>query len=118
VIDTDSGAPMNWPTVNDTANVGAILAENTQVTEQDVTFGQTPLGAYMYTSRLVRVSYQLLQDSAFNLDEFLRDILGERIGRILNQHFTTGTGSDWLDDHCQLRRPGRSRLLDRSSLPQ
>lgn len=37
VIQTDSGANFQWPTNDDTANVGAILAENTQVTEQDVT---------------------------------------------------------------------------------
>jgi HK97 family phage major capsid protein len=47
----------------------------------------------MYTSKMVRVSFQLLQDSVFNLDSFLARKLGERIGRIQNTHFTTGTGT-------------------------
>ena len=93
VITTDSGAALPFPTNNDTANVGAILAENTQVTEQDLTLGQISLEAYMYTSRLVRVSLQLIQDSAIDIDSFLPRKLGERIGRIQNQHYTTGTGT-------------------------
>jgi HK97 family phage major capsid protein len=92
VIDTDTGANLPWPTNDDTANVGAILGENTQVTEQDVTLGTASLDAYMYTSKLVRVSFQLLQDRP-DFDTWLARKLGERIGRILNQHFTTGTGT-------------------------
>src|SRR5215218_886969 len=92
-IDTDTGAALPWPTNDDTGNKGAILSENTQITEQDVTLGQAQLGAYMYTSKLVRVSYQLLQDSAFNFEVFLRQRLGERLGRAENKHFTIGTGS-------------------------
>lgn len=93
ILRTATGAALPMPTVNDTSNAGAILAENTQVSEQDVTFGQLTLDAYMYTSKLVRVSLQLLQDSAFSIESFLRDILAERIARITNTHFTTGTGS-------------------------
>jgi HK97 family phage major capsid protein len=91
-IFTNSGANLPWPTNDDTANVGAILAENTQVTEQDVTLGTASLDSYMYTSKLVRVSLQLLQDRP-DFDTWLARKLGERIGRILNQHFTTGTGT-------------------------
>jgi len=93
VITTATGATLPWPTNDDTANVGAILAENTQVTEQDVTIGTNDVGAYMYTSKLVRVSLQLLNDSAFDLESWLAGVLGRRIGRIQNTHFTTGTGS-------------------------
>lgn len=93
-IDTSTGAKLPWPTNDDTANKGAILTENTQVTEQDMTFGTTSLDAYMYTSKLVRVSYQLLQDSAFDLDTWLPRKLAERIARIVNEHFTIGDGTD------------------------
>ena len=92
VIHTESGATMPWPTNDDTSNVGAILAENTQVTEQDVTLGTASIGAYMYTSKLVRVSFQLMQDLP-TFDSWLLKRLAERVGRILNAHFTTGTGS-------------------------
>lgn len=92
IITTETGAILPWPTNDDTANVGAILAENTQVTEQDVVLGTAQIAAYMYTSKLVRVSFQLLQDRK-DFDTWLARKLGERLGRILNQHFTTGTGS-------------------------
>jgi HK97 family phage major capsid protein len=93
VITTETGATLPWPTNDDTANVGAILAENSQVTEQDVTLGTNDIGAYMYTSKLVRVSLQLLNDSAFDLESWLAQVLGRRIGRAQNAHFTTGTGT-------------------------
>jgi HK97 family phage major capsid protein len=93
VITTASGNNLPMPTVNDTSNKGAILAENTQIGEQDVTFASKTLGAYKYTSKLIRVSYELMQDSAFNMQGFLAGALGERIGRITNEHFTTGDGS-------------------------
>jgi HK97 family phage major capsid protein len=92
ILETESGANLPWPTSDDTGNVGAILAENTQVTEQDVTLGTASIDAYMYTSKLVRVSFQLMQDMP-TFDSWLIGKLGERIGRILNAHFTTGTGS-------------------------
>lgn len=97
VISTSTGANLPWPTVDDTSNEGAILAENTQVSEQDVTFGQASLDAYMYTSKLVRVSLQLLNDNAFDLETWLAGALGRRIGRIQNRHFTVGTGSSQPD---------------------
>lgn len=90
---TDSGVALPWPTVDDTGNVGAILSENTQVSQQDVTFGTNQLNAWMYTSKLVLVSLQLIQDTGFDLENWLSGALGRRIGRIQNQHFTTGTGS-------------------------
>lgn len=93
VITTSTGNRLPWPTNDDTANVGAILAENTQVTDQDLTFAQNELGAYTYTSRMVKVSLQLMQDSAFNLESWLPRKLGERIGRAIAGHIATGTGT-------------------------
>lgn len=91
---TATGADLPWPTVNDTTVVGAILAENASIgSAVDVTFGSLTFKAYMYTSNPVLVSYQLMQDSTFDMDALLADLLAERIGRILNTHFTTGTGT-------------------------
>jgi HK97 family phage major capsid protein len=94
LITTGSGNPLNWPTNDDTANVGAILAENAQVTEQDFTLGQKTLGAYTYTSKLVRLSLQLVQDDVFNVESWLVRKLGERIGRAVAAHLATGTGTN------------------------
>lgn len=90
VITTENGATLPWPGNNDTANLGAILDENTAMSELDVAFTTNSLGAFMYVSGMVRVSYQLLQDTFFDLESFLARKLGERIGRIQNRHFTIG----------------------------
>lgn len=93
IIDTATGAPLDWPTYDDTSNKGAILAINTAVADQDITFGQLTLDAYKYSSKQVKVPVELMQDSAFDINAIVADALGERLGRILNEHFTTGTGA-------------------------
>lgn len=93
VMRTDGGNDFPWPTSDDTGNVGERIAENTQVAEQDVAFATVTLKAYKYSSKLVRVPHELLEDNAVNLAEKLGEMLGERIGRIQATDFTTGTGS-------------------------
>lgn len=93
VFRTSSGNQIDYPTNDDTGNVGALLAENTQVTEQDLVFASTPLNSYTYTSKLVRVSNQLIEDSKFDIMGYIATAGGERIGRATNAAFTTGTGS-------------------------
>lgn len=93
VIDTTTGEALPWPTNDDTSNTGALLAENTQISEQDLTFGQKNLGAYTYTSKLIRVSLQLLRDTGIDVESFIARKVGQRLGRIYNTHLTTGTGS-------------------------
>ncbi len=93
IINTDNGADMPMPTNNDTSNAGVILAENAQMATLDVTFGQVILRAFMYASGLVPVSFQLLQDTAFDMGTWLAQQLGIRIARIQNTHFTVGTGT-------------------------
>lgn len=92
VITTTTGNDLPWPTNDDTGNEGAILAENTVIPEQNLTLGQRTLGAHMYTSKLVKLSLQLVQDSAFNLERWLPTKLGERLGRAQAGHYATGTG--------------------------
>jgi len=93
IIRTDTGADLPIPTANDTSNVGAILDINTQVSNQDVAFGQLVMKAWKYSSKQVLVPVELMQDSAVNLPQMLGEMLGERIGRIQNTHFTTGAGT-------------------------
>ena len=93
ILPTVSGNTIPWPNNNDTSNKGELLAENTAVNEQDLVFGSTSLLAYKYSSKMVRVSNELLNDSAIGLESYLSKALGTRIARITNEHFTTGTGS-------------------------
>lgn len=93
IMRTATGGDMPMPTANDTGNKGELLGEGASAAEQDVTFGRKVLGAYKYSSKYLNVSIELLQDSAFDLPTWLAMKLGERIGRITNEHFTTGNGS-------------------------
>ena len=91
-LNTASGGLLDYPTVNDTGTDANLIAEAGPVTVQDMTFANAQLSAYNYSS-LVKVSQQLLQDSAFDLNSFLVEAMGERIARATNAAFTTGTGS-------------------------
>lgn len=93
VIDTETGNPLPWPTDNDTTNSGAMLAINTQASEVDFTFGQVTFGAYKFSSNLVLVPIELLQDSYFDLNSYIVQRFAVRLGRILNNKFTVGSGS-------------------------
>lgn len=92
VLETETGQPIQWPNNDDTANVGSILAEATQVTELDLTIGTRTLGAYTYTSNLIRASNQLLEDSAFDLNNWIPQKLAIRWGRAIANHLVNGTG--------------------------
>lgn len=93
VINTENGNQLEIPTLDDTGNSGAILAENTQDSEQDMAFGQKLLNAYKYTSKIIRVSTELLQDNAFDLDGLITNKFSERLGRATAAHYAAGTGS-------------------------
>lgn len=93
IYPTSSGADLLLPSVDETGVSGSILSENAQISESAMTFGQLTVSSYMYTSGLVLVSQQLIQDSEFPLDTFIANALGERLGRAQNAHWTTGTGS-------------------------
>lgn len=96
VVNTDSGNDIPYPNADDTTNKGRLISENTDVTSgtnNAVGFDSVTLKAYNYTSDLIKVPRQLLQDSAFSMDQLLGDLLGTRLGRIKNEHLTTGTGS-------------------------
>ena len=90
---TETGNPLPWPTVNDTTNMGRILAVNTQLTETDFAFGEVTFNAYIFTSDSVLVPLALIEDSYFNLDQFIAQALGTRLGRAVNHYCTVGTGT-------------------------
>ncbi|MFF3857535.1 phage major capsid protein [Micromonospora sp. NPDC002575] len=92
VITTADGGDLSWPTNDDTGNEGALLSENQQVPEQDMSVGRRELGAYIFTSKMVKLSWKLMRDEAFGLEAWLPRKLGERIGRAVAGYLITGTG--------------------------
>jgi HK97 family phage major capsid protein len=91
---TDSGSDMPIPTMNDTSNEGVLIGEAVQETnELDPTLNQLVLQAYTYSSKKVFMSLEYIQDNAINAVGRIGTILGERIARVRNRHFTVGTGN-------------------------
>ena len=93
ILRTDQGNPMTWPTSDGTTEVGEILAENASATDLDVSFNTKNLPVYKYSSKVVTVPIELLQDSNVDIEAFVRARIAQRLGRITNTHFTTGDGS-------------------------
>ena len=93
VMRTPTGNPLPWPTVNDTAQKGALLAEGATAAEQEVTTSAVTFNAYKFSSKLCKVSAELVTDSSFSLAAVLGTLLGERIARIQEEYWVTGTGS-------------------------
>lgn len=95
IFATASGNPMKIPTVDDTAVEAEKHTEGAPLTDdggKDVTFGQKSLDAYVFDTEFVRFSFELAQDSIFNVETLLGSLLGERLGRIANRELTIGDG--------------------------
>lgn len=85
-----NGAPIKISLANDTVNGMVLLAtEGTSApSETDPTFVSKLLGVDTVSAGLVKVSFQELDDAAFDLDSFIRGAFGKRYGRGL-EHFVT-----------------------------
>ncbi|MEZ0495407.1 phage major capsid protein [Sphingomonas sp. IW22] len=94
VIQTAGGNPLPWPTVDETAQEGEIIAENQPATDQDITFGTTEIGAQKWSSKVFTIPFELLQDQGpgIDIEAFVRRAAAQRIARIQNKKFTIGTG--------------------------
>lgn len=93
IVPTNTGNALHWPVVDDTANQGRWLAEAAGVSQTNPTFSEVVYNAYLASSDQVLVSVQLLQDSAFDLEALLAELLGIRLGRLTEAGYTTGTGT-------------------------
>lgn len=93
LIQTTSGNEMPWPTANPTGVLGQYITEANQVGFTDFTFGQGILYAWTITSGVILASLQLINDSAFNVDQFVSDRMGEAIGRKIGAELWSGAGS-------------------------
>lgn len=104
-ISTGNGNPIEWPTFDDVpagtadAQIRAdIVAEGAaSAVGADIAFGTVTLGAYRYAATgtgnvPVKVSVELLQDSAFDIAGFVSKALGTRIARKQAKDLIRGTG--------------------------
>lgn len=93
VFRTEKGTDINFPTSDGTSETGELIGENTTATGADPSFGVVTLKTYKFSSKIVAVPFELLQDSSIDIEAFIRGRLVTRLGRITNTKFTVGTGT-------------------------
>lgn len=93
IIPSETGADLPIPTDNETAVEGEIITENSLHNEADIVLSQVVLQSFLYSSKIVRVSLQLMDDAAFDFGAYVMRKLGSRLGRITSRHWVTGDGA-------------------------
>ena len=113
VMDTATGQSLPYPTANDTNEAWQVIGEGAQVTldasnsnpsypttgtapsgpSSDLSLGQVVFQAWKGTTGLIKISVELMQDSAFNLEAFLTEAFAVRLGRGYEYYFTKGSGN-------------------------
>ena len=92
-ITTLNGSDLGYPTSNGTAETGELVPQNTPATAGDPSFNTRPMNTFKYSSMVFTVPVELLQDSAVDIVMLIMQRARDRIGRVQNLHFTTGTGT-------------------------
>ena len=98
---TTTGATIEYPSLDDTANSGAIDDEEAAFTDgDDLVFGTVSLGAFKYTATGgdgagtgLRVSWELRQDAEFDIEGLVARALGTRIQRKQADDWVNGGGT-------------------------
>ncbi len=99
-IQTNNGAPLNFPSIDDTANSSVIAAINTAAGSAgaDLVFGQVAMGAFKYAATGtgnagLKVPVELIQDSMFDITGLVTEMLGVRLARKMAADYAQGTGT-------------------------
>lgn len=92
ILNTADGHTIMWATADGTTEEGELIGENVAATEQDIEFGSAELGAKKLSSKIIRVSNELLQDSGVDIEAFLASRIAQRIGRAEARYLIQGTG--------------------------
>jgi len=91
VFPTESGI-MTIP-VNSAHGTASWKTEASAYTTSDETFSEVTLSAYKATA-LIKVSEELLNDSVFPIQSFLATEFGRRLGKLEEEAFVNGSGSN------------------------
>lgn len=92
-IRTGTGAAMNFPAADATAEEGEIVGQNGSVNKADTSFENLSLEVYKYSSKSIAIPFELIQDGMFDIDAYIQALLAMRIGRITSRHFMVGSGN-------------------------
>ena len=92
---TTGGGDLTMPTINDTDSRAKIVSAYEKGEKSGKTFGSLTFKAFTYRTPIIPISYEMLQDSAFNIEQEVGKLLSDQFTRGLNYDFTNGsTGSE------------------------
>lgn len=92
VFSTGGGESLTLPTLTN-YGTSAWLGEGDAFSESDNTFGQVTFGAYK-VGHLIKISTELLQDSAFDLESLIARVFGTNLARAEQTAFVSGNGTN------------------------
>jgi len=90
---TDNGSPMKVALENDTTALLSVIGESVAVSEADPVLSGIISSTDFCSTGVVKVSIAELQDSAFDLDSFIRDAFGKRYWRGVSSMISAGSSS-------------------------
>lgn len=91
IFQTSTGETFNQPIVAN-AQSYAITAEEGAISASADTFTNVAFGAHKFAA-IIKVSSELLSDSAYNVDDEVRVGASESLGAAISAYLATGTGS-------------------------
>ena len=92
---TGNGQQISWPTTDGTNEEGEVVDQNASASDQDITFGTVAMNVCKYSTKVVTVPIELLQDSEVDIVGLIYGRFRDRIGRVQNRLMTRdgdGTG--------------------------
>lgn len=99
LVNTSTGRQMHWPKVPfagggaAATQKGVRIGENAASVVNDINFQEALLNAYVYSSGEIQWTWEEMQDAMFDVVALTMEIGGERIGMIVNEELTIGTGT-------------------------
>jgi HK97 family phage major capsid protein len=99
IIKTERGGVLGYPTSEDSTVSGELLYDGQQrsSTNSDIAAtGQLNFRAYTISSRLVKISMDLVRDAYANFEDYLAGEFAKRLARATTPLFTTGGGATYM----------------------
>ena len=93
VVRTGTGAQMNVPAADPTGEEGEIIGQNQPANALDTQFQNITIDVFRYSSKKIALPWELIQDSMFDIESYIQDLLAMRLGRVRGRHTTIGTGT-------------------------
>ncbi|GAA3763642.1 phage major capsid protein [Terriglobus aquaticus] len=88
---TDTGASMQFASSNDATAGIQPWAESTPAPEADPSLAKNYSATETYTTGVISVTLEELEDSAWDIDKFVQDIFGQRLYRGLAKYVSQGS---------------------------